>query len=108
MRRDPERDSKQTALFAAAAQQGCLNLNLADELNARARAAVLEIDATTRALLNATRETARARAASVDGPRECAMVEAMRILEAAQCAILNARTLLTRTLEPVASESEEA
>lgn len=101
------RDPRQTALFAAAAQQGCLNLNTSDELNARARAAVVELDAVARAMLNATREAARARAASVDGPREFAMVEALRILEAAQCAVLNARTLLTRAYEPVSDEVPE-
>lgn len=97
----------QASLFGSPPEQKSLNLDQSSELGNRARRAVDELDSVTRSLLNAAREASCARTAATGGPRECALVEALRILEAARVACLNARSLLAlHALRPVADEDE--
>lgn len=97
MRRSP--DSTQRGLFGDPPTQRALALDSSGELSLRQSRAIDEIESGVRFLIQAASEATCARSAAVGTEREYALVEAIRILEAARCACLNARSLLS-TIPP--------
>ena len=84
--------------------QASLNLSGSGEIAACGSRAVLNLADTVASLTLAGREALRARAAAVGTDLEFHLVEATRIIEAALCAALTARTLIADAMRIKSTE----